>query len=509
MKKQKKISTIRLMMITSQLLLTLFMGYWLYTQFTDHKKLLSEDLERGFRKSEQQLIDSMITTNLIDPILSDSSNYSVYMIDQLKADSNNMPASLNFEHQLSPQIVMQFSEDSNEIAAYSNRSKKIKQFGVSGFHSISGSDSTKITIEALKDTSNQLLYQSVRLFISSVGKFRDEKGGFSSIFCPSIDTLLLKKLFNDFLENNYSRFSIEYITTNDSAFVIKKSNGIFLDSHLFENSFGADIKSYQIYILKSISPQIVFAILLLLITAIAFRMAYINMKKQRKLIIIKNEFISNISHELKTPVSTVKVALEALLDFDMKKDPKLTQEYLEMAHSEMNRLDLLVNQVLNNSAMEDGNKFIFPENIDLTNLVNEVLHSMQPRFDKQKAEINFQTNDEDIFVKADKLHIHGVLVNLIDNSLKYTLKKPKISIAITQNEKETKLTISDNGLGIPDEYIHKVFDKFFRVPTGDKHNVKGYGLGLNYAALVMQHHGGKISVENLDNGGCKFTLVFK
>jgi len=190
-----------------------------------------------------------------------------------------------------------------------------------------------------------------------------------------------------------------------------------------------------------------------------------------------------------------------LLDFDMKKDPKLTQEYLEMAHSEMNRLDLLVNQVLNNSAMEDGNKFIFPENIDLTNLVNEVLHSMQPRFDKQKAEINFQTNDEDIFVKADKLHIHGVLVNLIDNSLKYTLKKPKISIAITQNEKETKLTISDNGLGIPDEYIHKVFDKFFRVPTGDKHNVKGYGLGLNYAALVMQHHGGKISVENLDNGG--------
>jgi len=496
------------MMIISQLLLTLFMGYWLYTQFTDHKKLLSEDLERGFRKIEQQLIDSMIAINLIDPILKDTSNYSVYLIDQVKTDSNNMPANLEFEHKISPKFLMQFSEDSNEISALSNRSKKIKKFGVSVFDSISGSDSTTIRIEALQDTNNQLLYQSVRLFISSVGKFTDGEGSFSTVFCSNIDTLLLKKLFNDFLENNYRGFSVDWIPANDSVADKIKPNGIFLDSHLFENSFGADINSYQVYLLKSISPQLVFAILLLLITAIAFRMAYINMKNQRKLIIIKNDFISNISHELKTPVSTVKVALEALLDFDMKKDSKLTKEYLEMAYSEMNRLDLLVNQVLNNSTMEDGNKFIFPENINLTTLVNEVLHSMQPHFDRQEAEINFQTNDKDIFVEADKLHIHGVLVNLIDNSLKYTRKKPKISIDLTQNEKETRLTISDNGLGIPDEYIHKVFDKFFRVPTGDKHNVKGYGLGLNYAALVMQHHGGKISVENLDEGGCRFKLSF-
>ena len=111
-------------------------------------------------------------------------------------------------------------------------------------------------------------------------------------------------------------------------------------------------------------------------------------------------------------------------------------------------------------------------------------------------------------MNVDKLHIHGVLVNLIDNSLKYNQMKPKISIGIYQNEKETKLTIDDNGIGIPDEYHNKVFDKFFRVPTGDKHNVKGYGLGLNYAALVMQHHGGSISVDNLDGGGCRFTLIF-
>ena len=494
-------------MIISQLLLTIFMGYWLYSQFTDHKKLLSEELERGFRKAEQQVIDSMLANNLIDPILNDTNNFSLYMIDHVKTDSNHIPAKFKFENDSAPQMFMHFSVNANGVSSYSNISDKINKIGVSFIDSIHYPDSI-ITIEKQQDTNNQLLYQSVRLFINTMGKLTDSEGSISSVFCSNIDILLFKKLFNDFLKNNYSGFSVDWLSINDPKADKKTPSGIFIESHLFENSFGADINSYQVYLSKSISPQIVFAVLLLLITAIAFHMAYISLKNQRKLIIIKNDFISNISHELKTPVSTVKVALEALLDFDMKKDPKLTKEYLEMAHSEMNRLDLLVNQVLNNSALEDGNKFIFPENINLITLSNEVLHSMQSRFDSQEAEINFQPDKDVIIVDADKLHVHGVLVNLIDNSLKYTRVKPKISIDITQNKKETKLTISDNGIGIPDEYLDKVFDKFFRVPTGDKHNVKGYGLGLNYAALVMQHHGGTISVENLDKGGCKFTICF-
>ncbi len=505
-KKQKKISTIRLMMIISQLLLSVFMGYWIYTQFIDHKKLLSEELERGFRKSEEQVIDSLLATNLIDPFLNDTGNFSMYMIDHGIMDTSNIPANIKFEHDSPKQIFMQFSGDTNEFSGYSKHSKQIRKFGVSLFDSIP--DQTSITIQAQQNSDDSLLLHSVKLFINSIGKFTADEGIMSSYYCSNIDTSLLKKVFNDFLEYNYNGFSVDWISANDSVAVKNELSGIFLNSYLFENSFGPIINSYQIYLLKSISTQIVFAILLLFITAIAFRMAYISLKSQRKLIVIKNDFISNISHELKTPVSTVKVALEALLDFDMKKDPKMTKEYLEMAHSEMNRLDLLVNQVLNNSALEDGNKFIFPQKINLKTLVDEVLHSMKSRFDQQEAEINFQLNEEIIEVYADKLHVHGVIVNLIDNSLKYTRLKPKISIDLSQNEKETKLTVSDNGIGIPDEYLNKVFEKFFRVPTGDKHNVKGYGLGLNYATLVMKHHGGKISVENLDEGGCKFSLSF-
>ena len=153
----------------------------------------------------------------------------------------------------------------------------------------------------------------------------------------------------------------------------------------------------------------------MLITGLAFRMAFINLKDQRKLLTIKNDFISNITHELKTPVSTVRVALEALLDFNLRNDPELTKGYLEMASSEIDRLDLLVNQVLNNAALEDSRHFITTEEIDLVLLVNEVMTSMQSRFDMEEATVDIHSSEEAVMIEADKLHLHGVIVNLLDN----------------------------------------------------------------------------------------------
>ena len=109
---------------------------------------------------------------------------------------------------------------------------------------------------------------------------------------------------------------------------------------------------------------------------------------------------------------------------------------------------------------------------------------------------------------VDPLHFQGVLINLIDNSLKYGPENPEILIRLWQDNGSAYIEVSDNGSGIPKEYIGRIFDKFFRVPTGDTHNIKGYGLGLSFAALVMKQHQGSISVKNLDQGGCSFTLRF-
>jgi len=492
-------------MISSQILLTLFLGYWLYSQYVENKNLLAAEIERGLRDAEEQVIDSLLATSIINPLMSnDSSNLSVYMIDGRIPDTLNHPHEMKLNLDSVTQMQMHIA---GNHAAEQNIIRKVESID-SSVHLNDRRIQSTITVSAGEDSSKQLLFQGIKLLINSVGQNDMEQSSIYTFFASNPDTAILVKIFNEFIEKNYTSFKVDWQSIEKSGINEKKHSNFVFASLLFEDPYGIAITNYNPYILKAISPQIVFAFILLLITALAFRLAFLNLKNQRKLLTLKNDFISNITHELKTPVSTVKVALEALLDFNRRNDPKLTKDYLEMAHKEMDRLDLLVNQVLNNSALEDGNSFISTENINLVLLVNEVRASLQPRFDEQMATVTFNFSDNEIFAEVDKLHLHGVILNLLDNSLKYTEQKPEISIDISQDNKETLISISDNGIGIPIEYRDKIFDKFFRVPMGDKHNVKGYGLGLNYAAIVMEHHHGKIWADNIAAGGCRFTLSF-
>ncbi len=503
MKKKKKISVLGLMMITSQLLLSIFLGYWLVSQYAENRKVLSTEIERGLRTSEEQAIDSLLADNIINPLINDSGSLSVYMFDGHISDTSNQPVEMQMNLDSAPQMQMHISERHHEKQQVIKRIERVDSMSHFGNQKIQST----VTVSAGEDSGNQLLFQGVKLLINAVGSFDMNHNSICTFFASNPDTTILTNIFDKFIEQHYNAFSVTWQSIdepqNDDVF-----STIIFSSGLFENPYGVSITGFHPYLLKSISPQIIFALILLFITGLAFRMAFINLKNQRKLLTIKNDFISNITHELKTPVSTVKVALEALLDFNLRNDPQRTKEYLEMAHSEIDRLDLLVNQVLDNSALEDSTSFISTENVDLVSLVKEVTKSMQSRFDKTKTIVHFNSSEEEIIVKADKLHLHGVIVNLLDNSLKYTEHNPEITIEIGQDHKETILTVSDNGIGIPDEYIKRVFDKFFRVPKGDSHNVKGYGLGLNYAALVMEHHQGKISVESNESGGCNFMLTF-
>lgn len=510
MQKLKKISSIKLLMIVSQLLLTLFLSYWVYSQFTKQKDLLSEDLNREFRMIEEQVIDSILSSKLIDPYLTDTNNVAVYMIDSEERDTIFRSVEIEGDGVSSPRMFMKLSANINDSQFHKQHQfpQKLNRIEITNLDHNACEDSSQIMIQAEYNSENDLLFQSVRLFINTIGVFGDESQDITSFLSINADSSMFKELYEKFLQSKYATFTTEWLNLSDEQINKSSSYSIQIKGDLFQDTLVANVRYYQVYLLRAMSTQVVFAFILLLIVAMAFRLAYSSLKKQEELILIKNDFISNISHELKTPVSTVKVALEALLDFDRQKDAALTKNYLEMAYSEMNRLDLLVNQVLNNSALEEGNKLVYPESINLNELIKDVVRSMQSRFNEQSALVNFVTNNDETIIDADKLHIHGVLVNLLDNSLKYTHQKPQISINLLQDPTETKLTISDNGIGISNEYLSKVFDKFFRVPTDNIHNVKGYGLGLNYAALVMNQHNGRISVENNIDEGCKFTLWF-
>jgi len=281
------------------------------------------------------------------------------------------------------------------------------------------------------------------------------------------------------------------------------------DQQLSEVTVGfAHPVSYQLkllntapYLIKKITLPILFSLFLVGVTIFSFVLLYRNLLRQQKLAEIKNDFISNITHELKTPIATVGVAIEALKNFNAIHDPQKTKEYLDISANELHRLGLLVDKVLKLSMFEKKEIELNKESFDLKGLIQEVLDTMRLQFEKSNAVVNFNSAGDNFIIKADKLHITSVIYNLLDNALKYSRENLIINIQLSQHHDIFEVKISDNGIGIAKEYKDKIFDKFFRVPTGNKQAVKGYGLGLSYVSEIIKRHMGYIYAESeLGNG---------
>jgi two-component system, OmpR family, phosphate regulon sensor histidine kinase PhoR len=270
-------------------------------------------------------------------------------------------------------------------------------------------------------------------------------------------------------------------------------------------TFGLSLQHTFGYMLDKLKLPVLFSLLLIGITIAAFVLLYRNMMKQQRLAELKNEFISNITHELKTPIATVGVAIEALKNFNAIHDPARTREYLDISQNELQRLNLLVDKVLKLSVFEKKAIELKKESFDLRQLTEEIMSSMKLQFEKFHAQVNLQAEGGQFIIEADKLHITSVVYNLLDNALKYSTENPVIGVRLTAHPQHVELSVSDNGIGIPAEYKGKVFDKFFRVPTGNKHNIKGYGLGLSYVSEVLKRHHGFITVESELGKGSTFT----
>ncbi len=286
------------------------------------------------------------------------------------------------------------------------------------------------------------------------------------------------------------------------------SNSIYSDWVRFDpiNRYSVILSDFRSIIVKQIAPQILFSVFLTLLTTVAFVVMYRNIRAQQKLMELKNDFISNITHELKTPVTTVGVALEAIKNFKGQNNPELTTEYLDIAQNELNRLNILTDKILKTAIFDDKGVEFNSEPVDLNQLVSQVLGSMKLLLDKQKAKVEFKTEGSDFNLIGGATHLTSVVYNLLDNALKYSLAEPQISILLQENKDTITLRIKDKGIGIASEYKKKVFEKFFRVPTGDVHNIKGYGLGLSYVDSVIRSHKGTIEVESEPGKGSEFII---
>lgn len=245
-------------------------------------------------------------------------------------------------------------------------------------------------------------------------------------------------------------------------------------------------------------------VLLILITGCLIYMMR-TILKQKRWSDIKNDFISNMTHELKTPIATVSAAIEALRHFQAIDDKTKTLSYLDISQQELKRLTDLVEKVLNISVEESEEMALEKETVNMVDLIEGVILRHRIRTAKD-VEIDFRHDLPDPVIQADRLHFTNAVNNLVDNAIKYSRDKAVIVVTLSGDERQVQLSIRDNGVGIPPYYHELVFDKFFRVPTGDLHNVKGFGLGLSYVKKVIERHGGVIELKSEPSQGSEFII---
>jgi two-component system phosphate regulon sensor histidine kinase PhoR len=259
-------------------------------------------------------------------------------------------------------------------------------------------------------------------------------------------------------------------------------------------------------VFKEMWPFVFTSIIVIVILIFSFYYIMANNLKQKKLSIIKNDFISNMTHEFKTPISTISLASEMLGDSSIAQTPEKQQRYLKMIRDENKRLSVLVESILQTSILDKGEFILKHSEVDIHDIINTAINNTQLLIDQRGGTIQTQLTATKFKLQADRVHLTNIVFNLIDNAIKYSKGVPEILISTHNTAEGIMIKVKDNGLGISKENQRKIFDKFYRVPTGNVHNVKGFGLGLSYVLAVVLKHNGTISVDSELGKGSTFNV---
>ncbi len=327
------------------------------------------------------------------------------------------------------------------------------------------------------------------------------------------DMAVMDSVLNDHLSRRYiypEFVAVEVVNGNDSVIIsnpmIQRRSGYDTFKIIINPNEDVYYKAYITpltrHILSQMMGVIVTIFLLMVAFAAAFRYLFHTVSKLRTLEEMKDDFVSNMTHELKTPISIAYSANDALLNYDAGDDPGKKAAYLTIAMTQLKRLGELVENILAMSMERRKSMRLEPERIDLPELVAEIAEAQRLRSDK-KIGIDIESDGE-ICITADKSHLSNVLNNLIDNAIKYSGESVAIKIKIGAD----RISIADDGIGIPQKCLPFIFDKFYRVPHGNRQDARGYGIGLYYVKHVLDKMGWSISVKSQEGDGSIFTIKF-
>lgn len=445
-----------------------------------------------------------------------------YLEEELTRDeANNFFYQNNAEYSAQEKYKIQLTESNGtiqQIELQTDISKKIEPMS---------------SLNQGKTTSNSIISTSKDLQQTLRRRYQYQKGLIDEVILSILYTSNIKpideridfKKLNNYLKtefiNNGLNLPFLFSVINKDGKIVYESGNIppvsdVIAQVLFPNDPPSKQNYFRVYFptkgdyisssVTFIVPSIIFSLILLVTFIFTIYIVF----RQKKLSEMKNDFINNMTHELKTPVSTISLAAQMLKDTDITKSPEVFKHISGVINDETKRLGFLVEKVLQMSLFERQKAALKLKEVDANDLLASVANTFAIKVEKYGGSIDIDLEAVDSGIYVDEMHITNVLFNLLDNAVKY--RRPEVPLTLmcrTWNENgKLMISIEDNGIGIKKEYMKKIFDRFFRVPTGNVHDVKGFGLGLAYVRKIVEDHKGSIRAESgTDNVGTKFIIT--
>lgn len=345
------------------------------------------------------------------------------------------------------------------------------------------------------------------------------------------DSTMVRNFLRFELDNNGLKIPFEFAVTNRNGAVIYHSNEYpdavmrrslpptaIYEQPLFPNDPINKINYLNVYFptkkdyifssIKFMLPSFAFTLILLLTFIYTVMVAF----RQKKVNEMKTDFINNMTHELKTPISSISLAAQMLGDDSVRKSDGMMRHISEVINEDTKRLRFLVEKVLQMSLYYDRKSALNMAYVDANDAIAGIAHTFKLKVEKYGGKIKTDLSADDSMVYVDRMHFTNVIYNLLDNAVKYRSEERPLNLTVStarvaNHADRLKISVADNGMGIRRDDLKKIFDKFYRVSTGDRHDVKGFGLGLAYVKKMIGEFGGEISAESDSGSGTVFTIV--
>lgn len=496
--------------------------YWNYKNYEENKRLLTNEIQLSLDNAVEEYYSSLAKSNFLTIIENKQNNSKT--IEENSIGKILQKLKENNSKKVKPKVTI----NNIKITSNDNLSKEkidsmmnsTKEF-VTNFNT--KIDSVVVKKQKKSKVLTQLLDSKQGITINNDGSktnvkyFKGKKAADSlkflknikPIFISFIDETIEYDKIDSLVEKQLSQKKIILKTSfhhfkNDTLF--HKTKDSILDEEIFSvSSKSTYVKDNEEFKLIYNNPNIEtlkrstlgiflsFLLSLAVIYSLFYMLKVIN--QQKELAIIKNDLISNITHEFKTPIATVATAIEAIENFNVLDDKEKTKKYLSMSSVQLKKLHQMVEKLLETATLDSEQLILKKESIDITNTIEKLANKHQ--FLNTNKEINFSANLKPIYLNVDNFHFENAVSNLIDNAVKYGGNAIEININSILNT--TEISVADNGNGIDKNLQDKIFDKFYRVPKGNTHNVKGFGIGLYYSKKIIEKHAGSLTLSSTKN----------